>query len=75
MGLFESINITDLLREFGLTRGLFVCFFFIAHFWIFVLYSSRVKDRKEEIERLAKDNHLYRDRFLALLDDRFGYEE
>jgi len=67
-------TIKDLIQTLGWTKGVFTVFFFLAHAYIFSLYRGRLKDRQIEIDRLAKDNHEYRDRFLALLDRHFGYE-
>ena len=63
--------IYNLIKSFGLKDGLFIIFFIGAHLWIYKLYSGRLNDRKEEINRLAEDNHEYRDRFLTFLDEHF----
>lgn len=60
--------IRNFIFDFGWTKGVFTIFFFLAHFWIWMLYKDRIKDRKEEIDRLAQDNKEYRDRFLAFID-------
>ena len=39
------------------------------------MYNGRLKDRQDEINRLAADNHEYRDRFLAMLDKHFALDE
>jgi hypothetical protein len=39
---------------------------------IFWLYIARLRDRQKEIDRIAGDNREYRDRFLAILDDKLG---
>lgn len=39
------------------------------------MYNGRLQDRQEEINRLAADNHEYRDRFLAVIDKHFGLED
>ena len=66
-------TIYKFIENFGLIKGLFILFFFSAHAWIYFLYSGRLKDRNKEIDRLAKDNHEYRDRFLQLLDEHWGF--
>lgn len=66
--------IINTLKSFGVKDGIFILFFFLAHFWIYKLYLGRLNDRKEEIQRLATDNHEYRDRLLSLLDTHFGYD-
>ena len=63
------------IENIGLIEGLFIIFFFVAHYWIYFLYKGRLKDRKEEINRLAEDNHKYRERFLHLLDSNWGYND
>jgi hypothetical protein len=65
-------TIREFINELGALKGVFVLFFFIAHGWIYGLYHGRIKDRQKEIDRLAKDNHEYRDRFMKLLDKKFG---
>ncbi|MCK5000732.1 MAG: hypothetical protein KAS23_14415 [Anaerohalosphaera sp.] len=68
---FEEV--LETIKSLGLTKGLFVVFFFTAHSYVFWLYRGRLKDRQKEIDRLASENHEYRDRFLKLLDKRFGF--
>jgi hypothetical protein len=41
--------------------------FFVAQSFIFFLYSSRLKERQKEIERLASENRQYRERFMQYL--------
>ena len=62
------------IKSFGLLRGLFALFFIFAHCWIYRLYYLRVKDAKDQIDRLAEENKEYRDRFLSILDERFNYK-
>ena len=38
-------------------------------------HREQLDDRQREIDRLAADNHAYRDRFLALLDKKIQQEE
>ena len=61
--------ISDVLKEFGIWGGLFVIFFLGMHFWIYRLYENRFSERQQEIDRLAKENHEYRERFQKLIDD------
>lgn len=68
-------DILEFTKEFGLVNGGFAVFFFLAHIWIFRLYSARVADRQTEIDRLADDNREYRERFLKILDAQMGYEK
>lgn len=75
MGLPSWDTIEKLLKEFGWVKGTFTGFFWVAHYWIFRLYNGRLKDRQTQIDELAKENHEYRDRFLALLDDHYGFEK
>lgn len=63
----------DLVKSLGVTKGLFVIFFFIAHIWVHLLHKGRLKDRQNEIDRLAQDNREYRERFLSLMDQKFSY--
>jgi hypothetical protein len=64
--------IKDSVQSFGLLRGIFLLFFWVAHFWIYRLYQGRLRDRQKQIDDLAKDNREYRERFLTLLDRHFG---
>jgi len=66
-------TIKSFISAFGWTKGVFTIFFFSAHAWIYRLYNGRLNDRQAEIERLAKDNHEYRERFLKLLDKHLGF--
>ncbi|MBE7444733.1 MAG: hypothetical protein HS132_05590 [Planctomycetia bacterium] len=67
-------TIKSYIVSFGIVKGLFVIFFFGAHAWIYLSYRGRLKDRQAEINRLAADNREYRERFLYLLDNKFGYK-
>lgn len=45
----------------------------MAH-WIYYLSNERrLKERQIENDRLAKENADYKDRFMKLMDIRFGY--
>jgi len=63
--------IKDAVVALGWAKGMFTLFFWVAHYALFKAYKGRLKDRQDEIDRLAKDNHEYRDRFLAVLDRYF----
>lgn len=64
--LIGAIGPTD-AALFILVVALYLSF----HFQV----KGRLKDRQKEIDRLAGDNHLYRDRFLSLIDKNFNYKE
>ena len=66
-------EIKDFIVTLGWAKGVFTIFFFLAHAWIYNLYSGRLKDRQAEIDRLSADNREYRERFLSLLDKHFKY--
>lgn len=68
-------TIRDFIVAFGWTKGVFTIFFFGAHAWVYRLYNGRLQDRQNEINRLAADNHDYRDRFTALLDKHLELPE
>ena len=72
---FSWETIKDFITLFGWVKGIFAIFFFLAHFWVWRLYSGRLADRQKEIERLADDNRQYRERFLALIDKQFEYQK
>lgn len=73
MGLDWTV-IKELISDLGITKGMFVIFFFLSHIWIFKMYNGRLNDRQKEIDRLAEDNREYRNRFLSLLDEKFSYD-
>ena len=64
----------DLIAQLGWVKGTFTVFFWVAHFWIFQLYKGRLADRQAEIDRLATDNHEYREHFMKLLQNQRGKE-
>ena len=64
----------DLIREVGFSGAIFTAFFFGSHYWIYTMYLGRLEDRQDEIDRLAQDNREYRERFLAITDDKFKYD-
>jgi len=64
----------DLVKQIGWGQGLFTVFFLGAHSVLYKLYFGRLDDRQKEIDRLAQDNREYRERFLAITDDRFSYD-
>lgn len=68
-------DLTQLLKLLGVTKGLFVLFFLGAHWVVLSQYRSRVRQMQAEIDRLATDNHLYRDRFLAFIDRQMNYKK
>lgn len=70
----SSFDIVELIKTIGLAKSLFATILLSCHFYIFALYNGRLKDRQDEIDRLAKDNREYRDRFLKLLDKKFNNE-
>lgn len=63
--------VKDAVASFGFVKGTFTLFFWVAQYWIYRLYSGRLKDRQREIDRIAKENREYRDRLLALMDKHF----
>ncbi len=59
----------QLVTEVGLTKAVFSLVILSCHFYIFSLYNDRLRERQAEIDRLAEENHQYRDRFLKLIDN------
>lgn len=68
-------DLQSFIGELGWVKGVFAVFFFVAHGWIYAMYSGRLQDRQKEIDRLAADNREYRERFLMILDEHVGYEK
>jgi hypothetical protein len=64
-------SVIDILKTFGLTRGLFTIFFLTLWYYYHRAHQNRLSDKDEEIKRLAKDNHEYRERFMKLLDEKY----
>lgn len=64
----------EAVRTFGWERALFTFFFFGMHYAVYKLYVGRLQDRKEEIERLREENNDYKERFIAMLDERMDFE-
>lgn len=60
----------DLIAQLGWVKGTFTVFFWAAHWWIYKLYKGRLEDRQKEIDRLAEDNHEYREHFMKLLQSQ-----
>ena len=70
--LFSSF--IEAANAFGWERALFTAFFFGMHYAVYRLYLGRLRDRKEEIDRLREENNDYRERFIAILDERMDFE-
>lgn len=66
-------TVLEAVKSFGWAGGTLIVFFWVAHFVYYKLTQARLHDRQEEIDRLAADNHAYRDRWLALHDKQHGY--
>lgn len=62
------------VREFGWAKGTLTLFFWVAHYAYYRQFQGRLKDRQDEIDRLAADNHEYRDRWLAVHDKQHNYK-
>lgn len=75
MNPINSSNLISLIETIGLPNAIFATVVLSCHFFIFGLYNSRLKDRQNEIDRLAEENREYRDRFLKLLDKKFNETE
>lgn len=70
-----NTNLIELIKTIGMAKTLFSVILLSCHFFIFKLYNARLKDRQDEINRLAQENHEYRDRFLKLLDSKFNSQK
>ena len=74
--------ISSFLAKFGEINGLLILGIIFMFLWVRSLNSrihrqhqEQLQDRQREIDRLAEDNHAYRDRYLALLDKKIQQEE
>jgi hypothetical protein len=65
--IFETVG--NLIAQFGWAKGTLTVFFWAAHYAYYRSFKGRLNDRQSEIDRLAKDNHEYRDYFMKLLDE------
>lgn len=72
MSFFSSF--IEAAKAFGWERALFTAFFFGMHYVVYKLYVGRLEDRQEEIERLREENNDYKERFIAMLDERMDFE-
>ena len=70
----SSFYIIELVREIGVTKALSIIIVLSCHFFIFLIYNGRIKDKQDEIDRLVEDNREYKDRFLKILDKQFNYK-
>lgn len=75
------MDIFSILKEFGEINGLLIIVALIMFGWVWGLnkrihkqHQEQLRDRQCEIDRLAADNHAYRDRFLAVLDKTLSYK-
>ena len=75
-------TIASFLTKFGEINGLLILGIIFMFVWVRSLNShihrqhhEQLEDRQREIDRLAEDNHAYRDRFLALLDKKIQQED
>lgn len=66
----KNIDINEILKVFGVTKGLFVIFFLLMHLWIFLLYKGRLNDRQKEIDRIAEENKVFRNFFMDKLKEK-----
>jgi len=67
-------NIVTILEKYGLFGGTFFLFWIFANWYFHKQYNDRLKDKQNEIDRLAADIKDYRDRFLHFLDDKLDYK-
>lgn len=75
------MDLHALLTEFGAVNGLLIIGILLLyavarslHRRVLAQHAEQLQDRQREIDRLARDNHEYRERFLALLDKKFPNE-
>ncbi|KAA0938631.1 hypothetical protein [Psychrobacter sp. ANT_H59] len=75
-GKVEAVTnfLSNLLETVGPEYFVAIVFFFGAHWYLHKLYKSNLDNRQLQIDRLAADNSEYRDRFLAILDEKFSYD-
>jgi hypothetical protein len=73
MDPINSGIVVGLIQAIGMTKTLFAVIILSCHFYIFRVYNARLQDRQNEINRLATENHDYRDKFSQLLlDNKFN---
>lgn len=53
---------------------LFVCFFFIGHWYVHKLYKQNIQSKQEEIDRLVHSNNELNLRLLAFADKQMNYK-
>lgn len=57
----------DFIARLTPVEGILLILVIVFHRATIKSYKMRVKDRQQEIDRLAKENHDYRDRFTRIL--------
>ena len=74
--------IFSFLKEFGEVNGLLILGIVLMFRWVWRSnahihrqHREQLQDRQREIDRLAADNRVYRDRFLAMLDKKNQHEK
>lgn len=60
----------DIAKTFGLLRASFVAFFFFFLWYTSRLCRQNIESKQGEIDRLAKENHKYRDIYLKRFEER-----
>lgn len=68
---FEIVK--GFISGFGWTKGVFTIFFFLSHYYYYRTNEKRIKEKQNEIDRLAQDNREYRTVYLKQLDTNFNY--
>ncbi|MCH7772764.1 MAG: hypothetical protein IIA49_17410 [Bacteroidetes bacterium] len=54
--------------QIGFLNTLFFLFFWVAHYYYYRGHKQLIKQMQNEIDRIAKENREYRDRFMDFLD-------
>lgn len=65
----------DLVTYFGPYIGFILFLIICFNFWVYRLYVGRLKERQDEINRLAEENKEWRERFQAMLDKNFSIKK
>ena len=61
-------SFAEFFAKLTFTEGVLVFLIFFGGLWIYKSHNRQLDDRQKELDRLAKDNHRYRDRFEQMQD-------
>ncbi len=64
----RSNPIVEFISGLSFIEGLLVILILLGGWWIYKIHQRQLDDRQREINRLAKENREYRERFTRILE-------